>query len=337
MAAIYIASSTSDLAIDHVTAGGDAAVILTVHGAITGVQGASDLISGGNVNLTSGGGVGATGPTIQLNVGQNAADQLNISAKGDVNIEQAQGNLALFAITTTGVVDITVDNGSVVNVNTNVRQDPRSLAEIEAGWGALELTDTTGAETKITGTLSEYQLSQEAQYNTYWTDAAMPMANGVLQLSAADRAYYTSVFTAQAAKNGITDPTAVATFVSNAIAAQEISITQQFNNLATIFGPNGTYQPGTANLYAPATASTVVATGVTLSGTGIAGNVSIVAQQSGTTGGLGTYRLSQTFAQAVANEVITASDWHDADRLHRGQHPDRDGRGRQNCIGEHRL
>ena len=138
--AIYVASPTEGLQIRNVTAGGDQAVNISALGSIF-AAGATGYIGGGNVTIDAkaGGSVGIQDTPIQLNVGQQSADQLNLTASGGVYLEQQQGNLAIFQITTDGAVDITVDNGSVVNVNTNIEQDPRTVAELEQGvWTALK-------------------------------------------------------------------------------------------------------------------------------------------------------------------------------------------------------
>ena len=262
---IYIAAPLGAIAVDSITAGGDKAVNLTSHGDITVAAGGAGLITGGNVAIVSGGAVGASGAPIKLAVGQEAADQLSLTATGDVFVEQTTGNLPLFALTTSGDAYVTVDNGSVVNVNTNITQDPRTVAELLAGpWTALQLTSDTGAQAKITATLTEYQISQEAQYQTYWADrnslidpatgkpTDITNPNAIVALSAATLSYYTDTYTTQGQQQGLSG-SALTDFVNNAIQTLELSATQQYYNLAAIFGPGGSYAPGVANVYDPST------------------------------------------------------------------------------------
>src|SRR5262249_24390397 len=222
--------------------------------------GGTGVITGGNVTLNSGGGVGTSDAAIQLAVGQAATDQLNLTAKGDVYIEQKTDTLPLVALPTTGDALITHHNRCVVNVNTNFRQDPRTVAQLVSGvWSALQLTGAD-AQKKIQQTLDEYQLYQEQQYQAYWTfrnslvnsDTNQPTdindPKAIVALSASELAYYQGVFAAQAQAKGLTGQDAT-DFVNSAILTLELSSTQQYYSLAAEFGPGGTYAPGTVNIY----------------------------------------------------------------------------------------
>ena len=263
--AIYLASSApAALQLDEVFAGGDQAVNLSVNGAINGVVGGADLIGGGNVEVNAIGSVGAQGTPIQLDVGQGPNDKLNMTAGGNVYLEQQQGNLQIFQLSTPGAVDITVDDGSLISVNTNIQQDPRTVAQLEAGsWTALQLTDSTGAQAEINSTLNEYASSQQQQYQTYW-QYQNELVDGAVVLPAEQINYYTGIFTSQAeAKYTSSDPTRqadIASFVSGSIATLELSATQQYYALATIYGPDGSYQQGAANVFSTVTDSNVSAT-----------------------------------------------------------------------------
>ena len=253
---IYIAAPTTGLAINSVTAGGDMAVNLSTIGAIVVATGDSGLIGGGNVTVNSGGIVGTSAANIQLAVGQAANDQFNLSAKGDVYLTQANGNLPLFAVSTSGSVFLTLGDGSLVNVNTNVTVDPRTVSQLENGvWSQLQLTGAQ-YDAKVQQTVNEYQLSQQNQYRTYW-NYLDNLVNGQVQLSAADLAYYTGVYTAQGTAQNLTG-SALTSYVSAAIQTLQISETQQYFSLAAEFGPGGTYNPSpTGNAYNAATQSDI--------------------------------------------------------------------------------
>ncbi len=174
---IYISASQGALPIYAVNAGGDSAVSLTSEGAMTATSappnwtgGGTAGITGGNVSLNSGGGIGSSSAWMKLGVGQNTADQLNVSAQGDVYLEQTAGNLPLFKLTASGQAFITVDNGSLLNVNTNVVQDTRTTAQLEDGvWTDLNLTNSDYASIAQPA-LTEYQSYQDQQYQTFWND-----------------------------------------------------------------------------------------------------------------------------------------------------------------------
>ncbi len=252
---IYVNAPQGALVINAVDAGGDQAVSLTSELGMTGFN-SSNLITGGNVTLDSGGIVGAVTTPINLDVGQEAADQLNLTAKGDVYVTQESGNLPLFALNTTGQADIVVDNGSLVNVNTNEHIDPRTEQQLESGvWSELQLTGTE-AQTKIQDTLNEYQLTQDQQYQAYWADVDLLEANGltgdqlnptdnsnlIVPLSSSDMTYYTNYFTAQGQAQGLVG-SSLTNFVSNEITTTEATNTLNYDNLFAVYGQGGTYNP----------------------------------------------------------------------------------------------
>ncbi len=248
--AIYINSPTEGLQVGTISAGGDRAVSVTALGSIMAAGGNGGFIGGGNVTIdaAAGGSVGLADAPIELSVGQESADQLNLTATGDVYLEQKQGNLPIFKIDTDGAVNIDVDNGSVVNVNTNIQQDPRTVAELEQGvWTSLQLTAGTGGEASIESALSEYQSSQQNEYETYWT-YQNELVNGEVVLPTSDISYYTSVYQAEAlTKYAATDTTDINNFVNTSISTLELAATQQYYSLAAIYGPGGTYAQSVAS------------------------------------------------------------------------------------------
>ena len=274
---VYIDAQQGGLVLGIITAGSDQAVNLNANLGITAFSSAT-VVTGGNVTIDAGGGVGTSGTPLKLDVGQAAGDQLNLDAKGDVYIDQitptpgATSNLQLFSLTTTGQAFVTVDNGSLVNVNTNVHLDPRTVAQLESGvWSELQLTGTA-AQTKVQQTLNEYQISQEQQYQQYWTDVNTLVADGedpnssssVVHLSTEENRDYTTYFTNQGQAQGLIG-SGLATFIAAGIGTIENSMTEAYHTLAAVYGPGGTYQPGTTNLYDVAVSTTnpiTVASGV---------------------------------------------------------------------------
>ena len=148
--AINIAAPQGALALNTISAGGDQDVTLSAFGAITVASGTPSYgstsvatITGGSVTLTSGGGgIGAAAASVNLAGGQSLDDQFNLVASGDVYINQVSGNLQLFALTTPGDATITIENGSLENVNTNVQLDNRTVAQL--GVRRLERTGPDG-------------------------------------------------------------------------------------------------------------------------------------------------------------------------------------------------
>ena len=196
-------------------------------------------------------------PQSSSRLGRKPPTSSNLIALNDVYVEQTTGNLPLFALTSTnGNAYVTVDNGSLVNVNTNVKVDPRTTAELLAGaWTALQLTANLGAQTKVDATLVQYQQSEEAQYQTYWQDRNS-LVDGQVQLTPEQASDYTAAYTSEGEAQGLTG-TALTSFVTNALSTIELSLTQQYYNLATIFGAGGSYDPGVTNVYDAATKTTV--------------------------------------------------------------------------------
>ena len=149
------------------------------------------------------------------------------------------GDLRLFALTATGDAFVTVDAGNLVNVNTNVVQDDRTVDQLRAGaWSELALTGTA-AQAKIQATLTEYQLYQEQQYKTYWKYSGQ-LVGGVVMLSSAEVTYYSGIYGAQADQLQLTGQDKT-DYITNAIHTLELSETQQYFNLQAKFGVGGSY------------------------------------------------------------------------------------------------
>ena len=212
---------------------------LSTFGALKAVSG-SGTITGGSVTLVAGAGIGTASRRHQARRRPGECDAVNVNAKGgSVYLEQTAGDLRLFALTATGDAFVTVDAGNLVNVNTNVVQDDRTVDQLRAGaWSELALTGTA-AQAKIQTTLTEYQLYQEQQYKTYWKYAGQ-LVGGEVMLSSAEVTYYSGIYGAQADAQGLTGQ-AKADFVTNAISTLELSETQQYFNLQAKFGVGGTY------------------------------------------------------------------------------------------------
>ena len=105
----------------------------------------------------------------------------------------------------------------------------------------------TGGEASIDLALSEYQSSQQNEYETYWT-YQNELVNGEVVLPTSDISYYTSVYQAEAlTKYAATDTTDINNFVNTSISTLELAATQQYYSLAAIYGPGGTYAQSVAS------------------------------------------------------------------------------------------
>ena len=134
-------------------------------------------VTGGVVTLVSlQGGIGAsTTSPLLLDVGDANNDQLTIiTTGGGVYIEQPTGDLRLYSINTTDAVtnaegDVWIDvvQGSLIDANTGVQQDARPQAQQNPASTTFDLTDLGDAQLAA---LKAYQLSQEQEYQTYWSD-----------------------------------------------------------------------------------------------------------------------------------------------------------------------
>ncbi len=219
---VYI-TATSALAIGQIDAsGGD--VVLSAQGDITraGTPSPANVI-GDNVTLTAthDGSVGTDAAPIQT----EATGTVNVTADGNVAIEQTQGDLNAGTIQSLGIggqlgtVQVAVDNGALLDAANTTQTQALSLQQQQDVWARLKLTVAAGgAINSNAGTSPTVQAvtnTVNADYQQYWTLLTQgSVQNGSFVLNAGSA----SLFQQVASASGMT-PQAYAAQLYSGLAA----------------------------------------------------------------------------------------------------------------------
>ena len=204
---VHIAAGSGDLAIDSVQAGSGETVRLVAKENITVAQKTSNSwytgsVQGGTVALVAEeGSVGnSSSRALALNSGTSLSHYVAVDAKTDIYLKETSGDLRLKeAVSASGDVYINVASGSLKDANDSAVRDDRTYDELLNGvWSDLQLTDGTGAQSKIDQTLIDYASNREQEYEAYWqyrgmqADSSVYDANFVVSLSSEEQTYYTN-------------------------------------------------------------------------------------------------------------------------------------------------
>ncbi|MFM8188319.1 MAG: hypothetical protein ACKN85_07560, partial [Pirellula sp.] len=128
------------------------------------IQGQSIVLNGGVGTL------GTSNKALKLNTGTDVTSKLAANASGDIFLEEISSNLRIDQIISAqGNVSLTISNGTLIDGNTTARKDDRAYEALLNGvWTDLQLTASTGANSKITDTIATFSKSKEKEYQTYW-------------------------------------------------------------------------------------------------------------------------------------------------------------------------
>ncbi|MBU0852584.1 MAG: hypothetical protein KKF76_09495, partial [Gammaproteobacteria bacterium] len=144
-------------------------IALSAQGNITGNAGT--VVTGRSIDLRSThGSIGTSGQWLNLNTGSHSLTStalFNAEAVGNIYVEETSGNLVIDQVKAGGDIGIKVRSGDLLDGNSEVSYDERSLADLQALW----------AEMGLTGAQSEAALAQQKQtlveagqqsYARYW-------------------------------------------------------------------------------------------------------------------------------------------------------------------------
>ncbi len=132
----------------------------------------SSLISGDNIYLTSvTGAIGTSALNLCINTNNDnnydddaKFDSIFARAFNDIYLREISGDLRAVTIESLdGDVNISIDDGNLIDVNTIERRDVRTEAELADLWDEMNLIDNDGSETQ-----DAYKLLKTREYNTYW-------------------------------------------------------------------------------------------------------------------------------------------------------------------------
>ena len=175
-------------------------VTLSADKNIVGYTGSS-LISGNSIDLTSRyGGLGTSSQSLLINSGNTNNDKLTANAVNDIYLEETSGDLHLNSIkSVTGDVHLQVDNGDLIDSNTNDTRDERTEAQLLSLWTDMQLTIATGADQAAKQNIIAYEGLKTREYQSYWNyreqqaDPSVYDPNFKVHLSSAEITYYKSI------------------------------------------------------------------------------------------------------------------------------------------------
>jgi hypothetical protein len=131
-----------------------------------------------------------TGAGTTYSTGQ---DSFNATAAGDIYISQATGDLYVDSVISKGGdVRLELGTGTVVDVNTNIQQDPRTQQELLLVYSSMNATGS-GAVASQNATVSAYEGSVTSDYQTYWTYRNGEYSGDVAGGLAPGQTYYVQV------------------------------------------------------------------------------------------------------------------------------------------------
>ena len=152
-------------------ASGNGAVNIDAGGDITRV-GNGTVVAGNDVTLNSGAGsVGTSGARITIDSGVGAQGTVNIDAARDVFITETAGDLrADRVVARGGDLGVRVDDGAIIDANTEQSRDERGRAELLAAWGEMSLRAQDGAGAAVDAQVEAFERGQERVYDLYWRE-----------------------------------------------------------------------------------------------------------------------------------------------------------------------
>lgn len=215
---IYLEAPTNSVVIGKILAGnqtnGYGDISLTAAGDIN-TSGTS--LIGSNINLISeSGAVGSSARPLQIEAiaaehssGKISGGEVSVAANGNIYLVQSEGDFRLLkAHSGQGDVNLTVNNGNIINVVEEQRIDPAREEELAEIWDRLALTAEHNAQQDAENTtVKPFENSVNRTYQEYWylyNNGQLNDEGLVLNTDAID--YYKD---RAAAVMGITDPTAV--------------------------------------------------------------------------------------------------------------------------------
>ncbi|MCH1440255.1 MAG: hypothetical protein L7W43_11405, partial [Rubripirellula sp.] len=128
-------------------------------------------LKGGKVTLDGGtGSIGKSNDYLTIDAGSQARHKLNANASGGIFLTEFTNDLYIERIDAgQGNVGLHLVSGTLIDANNNQIVDERSREELLAGvWADLQLTESTGANAKITETYETYAISKQNEYDVYW-------------------------------------------------------------------------------------------------------------------------------------------------------------------------
>jgi len=164
---IYIESPNGDLFVTNLVTGSGSVGLIANDNLL--LSNSISIIKGKNIYLEAKTGtIGA--PLDVLRVDTDAANGGVIdviSAKGDINLMEVSGDLAIHKVSASGDVNIFAP-GDIIDANSNEKADTRTKSELLALWNDMQLTGA-GAENKKQSQWDAYSNTMNEAYKSYWS------------------------------------------------------------------------------------------------------------------------------------------------------------------------
>lgn len=155
-------------------------ISLSAQGNITAGNGVT--IKGHAINLQSShGSIGNSGSLINIDTGYSTgamagAAALNAGAVGGIFLNEVSGDLAVDQVIAGGDVHLRVTNGDLLDANTTLSYDTRTLAEMQALWADMGLTGPA-AQAALDEQKRVLEESGQRSYERYWQMRADGLGN----------------------------------------------------------------------------------------------------------------------------------------------------------------
>jgi urease beta subunit len=160
----YVASDAGDVTIRALQGGG-------IESAAAGTN-----VRGDDVTLSAEtGSVGASGAPIGIDSSATADGVVNVTAGQDVFMRENNGDLRVERIAALGGdLDVAVDDGAVIDLNTTATRDKRREAELVRVWNEMALLNEgesrAAIDRRIEQEVEAYERRQERAYERYWRE-----------------------------------------------------------------------------------------------------------------------------------------------------------------------
>ncbi|RFA35082.1 hypothetical protein CAL65_13295 [Alkalilimnicola ehrlichii] len=142
--------------------------------------------------------IGTANRAVRIDTADNDNGLFNASAAQGVHVREVNGSLRVVQIDAGRAdVSITVDDGDLIDANTEARRDERRLAELERLWEEMGLTGDA-AQASLEQEKAAQEAAGETRYQRYWNLRNLSLDdNGNVVADAYDPDYQASLSAAQ--------------------------------------------------------------------------------------------------------------------------------------------
>ncbi len=201
---IYVKHLSGDLRVNEINSVVGNTGVISAGSIVSGTNMIS-LITGNNITLNAGKGIGSISKNLKINSNtSNWNGKVNVTALEDIYLAETIGDLNLEKMTTNGKVYLEVLDGSLVDANKLQTRDERTYQELlDTVYSRLQLLNETDAAKKIENLYQSVIYMKNQEYRTYWNYRLMQEipavydADFIVDLTDAEKQYYTDYYQQQ--------------------------------------------------------------------------------------------------------------------------------------------